>query len=142
MFRLRIDRRIAFVVFDPSACAVPLGDKDREGVIFRSIVTCLSALLLGGLLTSASPAEAAFPWRRPPAPQNAYAPQVRNYAVVSPTPVASKYGVYGSSMLWAEQRPTTPAYPWGWFGTHNSPQGFSHTGYYGGHRDLGLIREQ
>jgi hypothetical protein len=45
-------------------------------------------------------------------------------------------------MLWAEQRPATPAYPWGWFGAHNSPQGWSHTSYYGEYREHGLLREQ
>lgn len=106
---------------------------------FAALLVCIG-LLVGHR------AEAGFPWRRqqaPPShPQAVYAPQVRNYAVVAPTPVAGKHGVYGSSMLWAEQRPATPVYPWGWFGTHNSPQGWSHTGYYGNYRDLGLLREQ
>jgi hypothetical protein len=102
----------------------------------------LAALLVSGSLLAAAPAEAGFPWHRSQQPQAVYAPQVRKYAVIAPTPVSSKHCVYGSSMLWAEQRPATPAYPWGWFGTHNSPQGWSHTGYYGEYRDLGLIREQ
>jgi hypothetical protein len=105
-----------------------------------------TALLVGIGLLATTPVNAGFPWWRSSsqtqAPQTVYAPQVRGYAVVTPKPVPNKHGVYGSPMLWAEQRPATPVYPWGWFGTHNSPQGWSHTGYYGEHRDLGLIREQ
>lgn len=66
---------------------------------------------------------------------------MRCYAVVSPTPVGGKH-VYGSSMLWAEQRPATPVYPWGWFGAQSSQQGWTHTGYYGTYRDHAVLREQ
>jgi hypothetical protein len=93
-------------------------------------------------LLAGSHADAGFPWFRSQQPQTAYAPQVRNYAVVTPMQVPSQRGVYGNSMLWAEQRPATPAYPWGWFGAHNSPQGWSHTSYYGEYREHGLLREQ
>lgn len=108
----------------------------------RRLIFVLACLACGWLFEVPS-AQAGFPWRSKPQqpapqPQTGYAPQIRSYAVVSPTPVGGHYG----SMIWSDRRPPTPVYPWGWFGERSSPQGWAHTGYYNNYHDIGLIREQ
>jgi hypothetical protein len=95
----------------------------------------------------ASPACAWFPHFRS-APRAAYAPQVQQYVVVSPTPLATSGGgqhgggAAAGQILWQETTTPVPAYPWGWFGTRATAQPMTHTGIYGDYRDHKLMGTQ
>lgn len=100
----------------------------------------------GVVLAIAQPAGAGSPWWRAPNPYGkiAYAPYTPNYVVVSPVPMpaAKGHGAHAApSCSWQAQRVPAPAYPWGWFGGHTSPQPWTHTRFYGDQRDHAVLRE-
>ncbi|MBS0210532.1 MAG: hypothetical protein JSS27_16430 [Planctomycetes bacterium] len=113
----------------------------RRAVIWRF---CSASLLV---LAFGVEARAGWPFHRSvvrATPDTAgYAPTTSRYTVIVPRvlPVDSSSGIQTPDVVWEQQRPAAPMYPWGWFGTREAPQSWAHTSYYGNSYSVKALRQ-